>query len=77
MSGSLPPIPPPLGTSFGNTGSPNTNRVDTIPTTNDTINTTTNVAQSVVDENLPQLLDSRGGSHVTNILEFDKEDFTS
>ncbi|GJU47659.1 hypothetical protein Tco_1204925 [Tanacetum coccineum] len=51
--------------------------VDTIP--NDTINTTTttNVAQTAVDENLPQLLDSRGGSHVTNVTEFDKEDFTS
>ncbi|GJR26772.1 hypothetical protein Tco_1103004 [Tanacetum coccineum] len=32
---------------------------------------------SVVDENLPQLLDSRGGSHVINVLAFDKEDFTS
>ncbi|GKA72279.1 retrovirus-related pol polyprotein from transposon TNT 1-94 [Tanacetum coccineum] len=31
----------------------------------------------VVDENLPQLLDSRGGSHVTNVPAFDKEDFTS
>ncbi|GJW61512.1 hypothetical protein Tco_0110847 [Tanacetum coccineum] len=79
MSGSLPPIPPPLGTSSGNTGSPNTNRVDTMPTTNDTINTTTttNVAQNVVDENLPQLLDLRGGSHVINVPEFDKKDFTS
>nr|GEW46810.1 hypothetical protein [Tanacetum cinerariifolium] len=36
-------------------------------------NTTNNVAQN----NLPQLLDSRGGSHVTNVLEFDKKDFTS
>ncbi|GJU21045.1 NB-ARC domains-containing protein [Tanacetum coccineum] len=27
--------------------------------------------------NLPQLLDSRGGSHVTNVSDFDKEDFTS
>ncbi|GJV25801.1 hypothetical protein Tco_1378496 [Tanacetum coccineum] len=27
--------------------------------------------------NLPQLLDSRGGSHVTNVPAFDKEDFTS
>nr|GEY54395.1 hypothetical protein [Tanacetum cinerariifolium] len=27
--------------------------------------------------NLPQLLDSRGGSRVTNVLDFDKEDFTS
>ncbi|GKD41990.1 hypothetical protein Tco_1266635 [Tanacetum coccineum] len=53
--------------------------VDTIPTTNDTntTTTTTNVAQNGVDENLPQLLDTRGGSHVTNIHAFDKEDFTS
>ncbi|GJW77949.1 hypothetical protein Tco_0139631 [Tanacetum coccineum] len=77
-SGTVPPIPPPIGTSFGNTGSPNTNRVDMMSTT-DTTNTTntTNVAQNVVDENLPQLLDSRGGSHVTNVHAFDKEDFTS
>ncbi|GKB11062.1 hypothetical protein Tco_0844985 [Tanacetum coccineum] len=27
--------------------------------------------------NLPQLLDSRGGLHVTNVPEFDKEDFMS
>ncbi|GKB34879.1 hypothetical protein Tco_0879821 [Tanacetum coccineum] len=33
--------------------------------------------QSVVDENLPQLLDSRRGSHVTNVPAFDKKDFTS
>nr|GEU34265.1 retrovirus-related Pol polyprotein from transposon TNT 1-94 [Tanacetum cinerariifolium] len=36
-----------------------------------------NLAQGVVDENLSQLLDSRGGSHVINVLAFDKEDFTS
>ncbi|GKA38148.1 hypothetical protein Tco_0730699 [Tanacetum coccineum] len=79
MSGCLPPIPPPLGTSSGSTGNPNVNRVDTMPTTSDPINTTTttNVSQSVVDENLPQLLDSRGWSHVTNVPTFDKEDFTS
>ncbi|GJQ89141.1 retrovirus-related pol polyprotein from transposon TNT 1-94 [Tanacetum coccineum] len=79
MSGTVPPIPPPFGASSGNPGSPNVNRVDTMPTTTDPINTTTttNVAQSVVDENLPQLLDSRGGSHVTNVPAFDKEDFTS
>nr|GEZ44599.1 hypothetical protein [Tanacetum cinerariifolium] len=41
------------------------------------VTNTTNVSQSVVDENLPQLLDSRGGSHVTNVSTFDKEDFTS
>ncbi|GJS95758.1 hypothetical protein Tco_0802726 [Tanacetum coccineum] len=79
MSGAIPPIPPPFGASSGNPGSPNANRVDTMPTTTDPINisTTTNVVQSVVDENLPQLLDSRGGSHVTNVPEFDKDDFTS
>ncbi|GJX37352.1 retrovirus-related pol polyprotein from transposon TNT 1-94 [Tanacetum coccineum] len=68
MFGTIPPIPPPFGTSYGNPGSPNVNRVDTMPTTTDPINTTTttNVSQSVVDENLPQLLNSRGGSHVTN-----------
>nr|GEW83663.1 hypothetical protein [Tanacetum cinerariifolium] len=60
MYGTIPPIPPPLGANSGYTGSPN--RVDTMPTTNDTNNTTTttNVAQNVVDENLPQILDSRG-----------------
>ncbi|GKE51156.1 hypothetical protein Tco_1486312 [Tanacetum coccineum] len=79
MSRTIPPILPPFGASFGNPGSPNVNRVDTMPTTTDPINTTTttNVSQSVVDENLPQLLDLRGGSHVTNVPTFDKEDFTS
>ncbi|GKA33050.1 hypothetical protein Tco_0719417 [Tanacetum coccineum] len=80
MSGTVPPLPPPLfGTSTGNMSSPNANRVDTMPLTNDPINTTntTNVSQSFVDENLPQLLDSRGGSHVTNVPVFEKEDFTS
>ncbi|GJQ90868.1 hypothetical protein Tco_0002007 [Tanacetum coccineum] len=79
MSGTVPPIPPPFGASSGNPGSPNVNRVDTMPTTTDPINTTTttNVAQSVTDENLLQLLDSRGGSHVTNVPAFNKEDFTS
>ncbi|GJT83577.1 hypothetical protein Tco_1057919 [Tanacetum coccineum] len=78
MSGTVPPIPPPLGTSSGNTGNPNPNRVDTMPT-NDIPNTTptTNAGQNVGDENLPQLLDSRGGSHVTNVPDFDKDDFTS
>ncbi|GJZ94480.1 hypothetical protein Tco_0666683 [Tanacetum coccineum] len=63
MFGTIPPIPPPFGASSGNPGSPNVNRVDTMPATTDPINTTntTNVSQSVVDENLPQLLDSRGG----------------
>nr|GEW83660.1 hypothetical protein [Tanacetum cinerariifolium] len=60
MYGTIPPIPPPLGANSSNIGSPN--RVDMMPTTNDTNNTTTttNVVQNVVNENLPQLLDSRG-----------------
>ncbi|GKA80378.1 hypothetical protein Tco_0786974 [Tanacetum coccineum] len=74
MSVSIPPIPPPLGAYTGNTSSPN--RVDTISTENTNNTTTNNVAQNVVDENLHQLLDSKGGFHVTNVLEFDKEDFT-
>ncbi|GJS75936.1 hypothetical protein Tco_0725817 [Tanacetum coccineum] len=41
MSGTIPPIPPPFGASSGNPGSPNVNRVDTMPTTTDPINTTT------------------------------------
>ncbi|GJZ74181.1 hypothetical protein Tco_0638327 [Tanacetum coccineum] len=79
ISGTVPPIPPLPGTSSGNPSDPNVNRVDTMPTTTDHINTTStiNVSQSVVDENLPQLLDSRGGSHVTNVPAFDKEDFTN
>ncbi|GJV36050.1 hypothetical protein Tco_1408527 [Tanacetum coccineum] len=58
MSGTVPPIPLPLGEKTGNTSSPN--RVDTTPTDNTNNTTTNNVAQNVVDENLPQLLDSRG-----------------
>ncbi|GKE28565.1 hypothetical protein Tco_1443949 [Tanacetum coccineum] len=38
--------------------------------------TTTSISQSV-DENLPQLLDSKGGSYVINVPIFDKKDFTS
>nr|GEU75061.1 hypothetical protein [Tanacetum cinerariifolium] len=72
MSGTVPPILPPLGTSYSSMGHPNPNRVDTMPT-----NATPNVSQSVVDENLPQVLDSKGGSHVTNVPNFDKDDFTS
>ncbi|GKC54582.1 retrovirus-related pol polyprotein from transposon TNT 1-94, partial [Tanacetum coccineum] len=68
-----------FGASSGNLGSPIGKRVDTMHATTDPINTTntTNVSQSIVDENLPKILDSRGGSHVTNVLAFDKEDFTS
>ncbi|GKD38739.1 hypothetical protein Tco_1258946 [Tanacetum coccineum] len=74
MSDTVPPIPPHFG---GNTGNPSSpirvgNLTDTINNT-----TTTSVVQNVVDENLPQFLDSRGGSHITIVLEFDKEDFSS
>ncbi|GKC87677.1 hypothetical protein Tco_1148326 [Tanacetum coccineum] len=74
MSDTVPPIPPPFR---ANTGNPSSliivgNPTDTINTT-----TTTSVVQNVVDENLPQLLDSRGGSHVTNVPEFNEEDFSS
>ncbi|GJX90148.1 hypothetical protein Tco_0343474 [Tanacetum coccineum] len=57
MFGTVPPIPPPFGTTSCNTGSPNPNRVGTMPT-NETINTMTtpNVAQNTVDENLPNFL---------------------
>ncbi|GKB08362.1 hypothetical protein Tco_0836646 [Tanacetum coccineum] len=34
-------------------------------------------ASQNVDENLPQLLDERGGSHVPDVPAFDKDDFTS
>ncbi|GJX83358.1 hypothetical protein Tco_0332839, partial [Tanacetum coccineum] len=66
---------PPLDADTGNTSSPN--RVDTMPTNNINNTTTNNVAQNVVDENLPQLLNLRGGSHVTNVHAFDIEDFSS
>ncbi|GJT16674.1 retrovirus-related pol polyprotein from transposon TNT 1-94 [Tanacetum coccineum] len=80
MSGIIPPIPPPpFGTSSSNPSSPNVNRVDTMPNT-ETMNAspTINVSRSVDDDLLlPQLLDSRGGSHITNVPTFDKDDFTS
>ncbi|GJZ48016.1 hypothetical protein Tco_0601848 [Tanacetum coccineum] len=70
----VPPIPPLFRANTGNPSSPNRagNLTDTINNT-----TTTSVVQNIVDEYLPQLLDSRGGSHVTNVPEFDKEDFSS
>nr|GEW12819.1 copia protein [Tanacetum cinerariifolium] len=55
MSGTVPPIPPPLGADTSNTTNPN--RVDTMPTYNINNTTTNNVAKNVVDENLPKLLD--------------------
>nr|GEZ42389.1 retrovirus-related Pol polyprotein from transposon TNT 1-94 [Tanacetum cinerariifolium] len=52
-------------------------KVDTIPNENNNNTCTKNVILNVVVEDLPQLLDSRGGSHVTNVPEFDIEDFSS
>ncbi|GJV86460.1 hypothetical protein Tco_1530398 [Tanacetum coccineum] len=78
MIGPLPPILPPFGPTTSTPGNPNVNRVDTMPSTkNINATTTTNVGQNGVDENLPQLLDSRGGSNVLNVPKFDKDNFTS
>ncbi|GKB54702.1 hypothetical protein Tco_0905455 [Tanacetum coccineum] len=75
MFGTVPPIQPPLRTNTRNAAS--LNRVGTIPNDNTNNMTTNNVAQNVVNEDIPQLLDSRGGSHVTNVPDFDKEDLCS
>ncbi|GJX61806.1 hypothetical protein Tco_0294706 [Tanacetum coccineum] len=48
MSGTVPPIPSPLGTSFGNTGNPNVNKVDTMRTTSDPINTMTRTNNDLI-----------------------------
>ncbi|GJV86466.1 retrovirus-related pol polyprotein from transposon TNT 1-94 [Tanacetum coccineum] len=78
MTGPLPPIQPSLGPTTSTLGYPNVNRVDTMPSTeNINTTTTTNVGKNGVDENLPQLLDCRGGSHVSNVPKFDKDNFTS
>ncbi|GJY13205.1 retrovirus-related pol polyprotein from transposon TNT 1-94 [Tanacetum coccineum] len=75
MSGTVPPIPPPLGANPSNASSPNI--VHSIPIDNTNSTTTTNAAHNVVNEDLSQLLDSIGGSHVTNVLDFDVEVFSS
>ncbi|GJW02097.1 retrovirus-related pol polyprotein from transposon TNT 1-94 [Tanacetum coccineum] len=75
MSRIVPPIPPPPVTNPGNTRSPN--KVDTFPKDNTNNTGTNNVTLNVIVEDLLQLLDSRGGSHVTNVYAFDVEDFTS
>nr|GFA05880.1 hypothetical protein [Tanacetum cinerariifolium] len=80
MSRTIPPIPPPLGTNIGSPSNPNVNRVDTMPNIDTTnISPIINVSRSVVDDDLllHQLFDSRGGSHITNVPIFDKDDFTS
>ncbi|GJY45095.1 hypothetical protein Tco_0433308 [Tanacetum coccineum] len=79
MFGTIPPIPPPFRTSSGNLSSPNVNRVDTMPTTTDPINTTTttNVSESVCMMKPPSLLIQDEGHHVHKcFLPFDVKDFT-
>ncbi|GKC67087.1 hypothetical protein Tco_1099685 [Tanacetum coccineum] len=73
MSGTIPPIPPPPGTGTGSPSNSNVNRVDTMPNTETTnASPIINVSRSVDDDLLPpQLLDSRGGSHITNVPTFD------
>nr|GEX22657.1 retrovirus-related Pol polyprotein from transposon TNT 1-94 [Tanacetum cinerariifolium] len=68
-------IPPPLVTNPGNTGSPNKVNTNLNDNTNNT--GTNNVASNVVVEYLPQLLDSRRGSHVINVPKFNIEEFSS
>ncbi|GJT83793.1 putative ribonuclease H-like domain-containing protein [Tanacetum coccineum] len=75
MSGTLPSIPPPLGINTGNPISPNRTNPIPVDTTNNT--TITNVVQNVINEDLPQLFDSEGGSHVTNVPAFDVDDFSN
>ncbi|GKC62919.1 retrovirus-related pol polyprotein from transposon TNT 1-94 [Tanacetum coccineum] len=51
--------------------------VESIQTDSTNNSGTNNVTQNVVNEDLPQLLDSRGGSYVINFPPFDVGDFTS
>nr|GEU90945.1 zf-CCHC domain-containing protein/UBN2 domain-containing protein [Tanacetum cinerariifolium] len=82
MSGTIPPIPPPVGTNTCSPSNSNINRVDTMPNI-DTTNTspTINVSRSVVDDDLllPQILDSRRGSHITidNDSDVEEDNITS
>ncbi|GJV42247.1 hypothetical protein Tco_1420687 [Tanacetum coccineum] len=69
MFGTVPPISPHIGTNTGNPTS--LNRTDPIPVDITNNMTTANVAHNVVNKDLPQLLDSKGGSHVTNVPAFD------
>ncbi|GKB82429.1 hypothetical protein Tco_0949324 [Tanacetum coccineum] len=72
----LPPLRIQPRSNLGNAASPN--RVDTIPNNNTNNTGTNNVTLNVVvAKDLPQLLDTRGGSHVTNVPNFDIMDFSS
>ncbi|GJR56793.1 hypothetical protein Tco_1498955 [Tanacetum coccineum] len=71
MSETVPHIPPPLRANPGNAGSPN--RIDSIPIDNTKNTTTTNVAQNVVNEDLPQLLNSIGGVSIPQAEDNDSD----
>nr|GEW81738.1 hypothetical protein [Tanacetum cinerariifolium] len=75
MSGNIPPLLPPPGITPGNVESPS--RVYTILNDNTNNTSTKNVISIVAVEDLPQLLDFRGSSRVTNVLEFYIKDFSS
>ncbi|GKA82610.1 mitochondrial proton/calcium exchanger protein-like protein isoform X1 [Tanacetum coccineum] len=68
-------IPPPPVTNSRNAGNPN--MVESIQTDSTNNNGTNNVTQNIVNEDLPQLFDSKGGSYVINFPPFDVDDFTS
>ncbi|GJW46517.1 hypothetical protein Tco_0078163 [Tanacetum coccineum] len=67
----------PISSNFGHTG--DTNKVENVfESDNANNNGTNNVTNKVVGEDdLPQLIDSIGGSHVINGPQLDVEDFTS
>ncbi|GJT51006.1 hypothetical protein Tco_0977163 [Tanacetum coccineum] len=63
---------------FGNNSGNNNNNVeDLFVNDNANNNATNNVNNLVNNEDLPQLLDSRGSSHVKNVPQLDVEDFSS
>ncbi|GJZ75525.1 hypothetical protein Tco_0639990, partial [Tanacetum coccineum] len=66
------------GNNNGN-NSENNNRVENVFKDDNVNNNGTNnaTAHVVGEEDLPQLLDSKGGSHVINVLQLYVKDFTS
>nr|GEX90998.1 putative ribonuclease H-like domain-containing protein [Tanacetum cinerariifolium] len=68
MSRIVPPTSPPPGPNPGNAKSPK--RVDTVPINNTNNTSTNNATPNVVAEDLLQLLDSRGSSHVIHVPAF-------
>ncbi|GJR71628.1 hypothetical protein Tco_0083993 [Tanacetum coccineum] len=57
----------------------NNNMVENVSETDNTNNSGTNNATNniVGEEDLPQILDSRGSSHIANVPQLDVEDFSS